>query len=148
MASPPIEPASKLFIDSSVLIAAAISPRGSARDLIIAGLSGGLTLVLSALIFEETERNLAKKYPRALPMLEILRTAWEGTLVEPDPALIRQVGKVVALKDAPIVAGALAARATWLVTYDRRHLLRQKDPIRTMFGITVATPDEVLAASR
>lgn len=56
----------KVFLDSSVLIAAAISSKGSARDLIMKSFSGELKLIISDLVIEETQKNLAKKVPEAL----------------------------------------------------------------------------------
>jgi predicted nucleic acid-binding protein len=47
-------------------------------------------------------------------------------------------------KDAPIVAGALAAAAGWIVSYDRRHLLNHRERILQRFSIRVGTPDEYL----
>ena len=61
----------KLFIDSSVLIAAAISPTGSARDIITSSLEGEFTIVISDLVLDETARNLSNKAPKALPALQL-----------------------------------------------------------------------------
>jgi len=36
---------------------------------------------------------------------------------------VRQVAVDIVLKDAPIVAGAVHAKAKFLATYDRKHLL-------------------------
>ena len=56
-----------------------------------------------------------------------------------------EVGRVVAVKDAPIVAAALHASCAYLATYDRKHLLQQRSTIKEHFGITVAKPNEVLS---
>ena len=134
----------KVFLDSSVLIAAAISRRGAARDLLRRGFRGDLELSVSPLVLEEVERNLARKAPEALPDFRSLRDLLAVQLIEPPKPLVLAVARVVVLKDAPIVAAAVAA--TYLATYDRRHLLRQKDEIKAQFALLVATPDEVLAA--
>ena len=52
----------------------------------------------------------------------------------------------IVLKDAPIVAGAVHARAKFLATYDRKYLLTQASLIQDRFGITVGTPEALLAA--
>ena len=62
-----------VFVDSSVFIAAAISPKGSARDLVIAGTGGRFRLIVSALVLLETERNLANKASVALPAFHTFR---------------------------------------------------------------------------
>jgi hypothetical protein len=50
-----------------VLIAAAISSTGAARELIVASLRREVLLSLSSLVLQETARNLARKAPAALP---------------------------------------------------------------------------------
>lgn len=67
-------------------------------------------------------------------------------LIDPPAALVRQVAADIALKDAPIVAGAVHAAAAFLATYDRKHLLAQAAVIQDRFGITVGTPEVVLVA--
>lgn len=49
----------RLFLDSSVVIAACLSRRGASHELIQQGLRGTVTLVISDIVLEETERNLA-----------------------------------------------------------------------------------------
>jgi AbrB family looped-hinge helix DNA binding protein len=55
-----------VFLDSSVLYAAAFSPTGPARRLILKGFAGHITLSISDLVIAETQRNLAKNVPEAL----------------------------------------------------------------------------------
>ena len=145
MESLPRTRATRVFLDSSVLIAAAISPRGSARDLVLQGLRGEWSLCLSSLVLEETERNLARKAPAALPAFNGFRETLTANLVDPPKATVLAVAETVAIKDAPIVAAAVCVHAHYLATYDRRHLLSQATAIRTRFGIEVATPGGILA---
>lgn len=145
MASTPMT-TPRVFVDSSVLFAACLSPAGSARDLLLAGLRGDLLLPHSSLVLEETERNLAAKAPAGLPAFRQFRPQLELHLVNPTTAQVRRAAAVVESKDAPIVAGAIRARAKYLATYDRRHLLAHKEAIQRAFRIIVATPEEVLAA--
>lgn len=144
MASSLIKRAAKVFIDSSVFIAAAISASGSARQLLLLGLQGAVSLWVSPLVLEETRRNLSRKAPEALPALMLLRDILALEKVEPSRTQVLRAAKVVDVKDAPIVAGALRAAADYLATYDRRHLLALGPEIFSAFGVGVATPDEVL----
>lgn len=137
------DPIPRVFIDSSILIAAAISAKGSARDLILCSMRGKLTLYISTLVLEETARNLARKAPVALPAFETLRGLLTN-IVDPDTPLVVRVAEVVEAKDAPIVAAAIKAEVTYLASYDQKHLLRQGDVIQIKFGITVVTPDQAL----
>lgn len=146
MAFPKTNKANSVFLGSTVLIAAAISGQGRARDLVLEGLRGHCKLHLSTLVLRETEHNLAKKQPKALPVFEILRAALLSSITDPSTSLVLQVAEVIEPKDAPIVAAAIAAQTTYLATYDRKHLLRKKDQINQHFSVIVATPDEILRA--
>ncbi len=130
-------------MDSSVLMAATISARGRARDLLNAGFRGELTLIVSEDVIGECRRNLVRKATHILPLFEeFLATIPDRA--EPTVEVTRAVAKVIELKDAPIVAAAIAARATHLASYDRRHLLAKADEINDRYGIVVATPDMIL----
>ncbi|HZU04342.1 MAG TPA: PIN domain-containing protein [Chloroflexota bacterium] len=133
----------RVFIDSTVLFAAAYSATGTARDLLRAGLRGRVQLYISDDVLEETERNLRRKAPEALDQFLLFKAVLNAQLVRPPPALVARVAEVVAAKDAPIVAAALAARASYLATWDRKHLLRWRAQIKTAFNIAVVTPAEV-----
>ena len=133
----------KAFIDSSVLIAAAISPSGSARDLIMKSFREEIKVIISDLVLEETKRNLTNKAPKALPALQLFLEVLNPEVVSPSKILVLKVSKVIALKDAPIVAGAVTSRADYLVTYDKKHLLQHKKEIETNFKIQVVTPSEL-----
>ncbi len=72
-----------VFIDSSVLIAAAISPTGSAHDLIGLALRGVIEWYVSTLVLDETQRNLARKAPEALsPFVQSLRLTLQTQIIE------------------------------------------------------------------
>ncbi|MCL5960603.1 MAG: PIN domain-containing protein [Chloroflexi bacterium] len=138
----------RVFIDSSVLIAAAISARGAARVLILCAFRREVDLQISDLVVEETGRNIARKVPTALPTFHLLRESLPVEVTNPPKTLVLRVAKSVTPKDAPIVAAALKAGAQYLATYDQRHLLSQKEAVKADFGIIVATPDEILKRLR
>lgn len=143
MASNPKKVA-KVFIDSSVLIAAAISPTGSARDLVMKALRSKIQVVISDLVIEETQRNLAEKVPKALPALQLFLETLNPEVVSPTKRQVQKASKVVELKDAPIVAGAITAKADYLASFDRKHILAQKQEIARSFKVKVVTPDELI----
>jgi predicted nucleic acid-binding protein len=135
---------SSIFIDSSVLIAAMMSPRGRARELLVLGIRGELRLMTSSLVLIETERNIAQKAPAALSAFTLLRQVIDPDLVEPSTVRIEQVSQFIHPKDAPIVAAAAVANADWLATYDRKHLLAQREIVSAQCDVSIATPDEIL----
>ncbi len=135
----------RVFVDSSVLVAAAISAFGSARDLVNLALDGQVELFISSLVLTESQRNIARKAPRALPIFQLIRHPLERHVIDPAPGLITVVAQTITAKDAPIIAAALAARAEYLATYDRKHLLSQAAHIQTTYNLIVATPDQILS---
>lgn len=136
----------KVFLDSSVLFAASRSPMGSARDLLVAGILGRATLVISLFVVDETRRNLTRKSPHALPVYEAFLSRGLVQIVEPPEALVQRAAEFIVQKDAEIVAGAGHAGVTFLATYDRKDLISKREEIFAAFGVTVATPGEILAS--
>ena len=141
---PPSPPT--IFLDASVLFAATLSKQGYAHDLIVAGSSGGIELFVSTFVLIKTRRNLARKASRALPELDGLLALAPVRLSDPSPSLVQQVATDIALKDAPIVAGAIHTGAAYLATYDRKHLLARASLIEARFGVVVATPETIHTA--
>lgn len=135
-----------VFFDASVLFAASMSARGRARDLIALGLRGDVSIVVSSLTLDESRRNILAKAPSGEPFLSFLAEELAGNIVDPPEALIRQVAAIIHPKDAAVVAAAVHADATWLATYDRKHLLSLRDTISRLYAITTATPDDILNA--
>src|SRR5918996_2044386 len=86
MVSP--KPHRRIFLDSSVLYAAAFSATGPARRLILKGLQGSVTLCISDLVLEETKRNLAKNAPAALPYFTIIADLLSPQATRPTKAEI------------------------------------------------------------
>ena len=146
MASKATLPSTRVFIDASVLFAAALSEKGFARDLIFAGIRDDVRLFLGPIVIEETRRNLAAKAPHAVPFFDTILALEIFHAVDPPASLVRQVATHIVLKDGPIVAGAIHAQAHFVTTYDRKHLLTEAALIQAKFALIVATPDAVLAS--
>ena len=144
MVSP--KPHRRIFLDSSVLYAAAFSATGPARRLILKGLQGSVTLCISDLVLEETKRNLAKNAPAALPYFTIIADLLSPQATRPTKAEVVRAAKIVHLKDAPIVAAAAKGKAEYLATHDVKHLLNHATAIAKAYEITVLPPAELLNA--
>ena len=128
----------KLFLDANVIFSAAHREEGRPQDLIALARDGHCELLTSAHAQEEARRNLELKsggFERRLA--EVL--AQTTVVAEAPPHLVewaQQQG--LPLKDAPILAAAVRAKADLLVTGDTRdfgHLYG-----RTMRGTRVVTP--------
>lgn len=106
----------RAFIDSSVLIAASYSPTGASREIIRQAIRGTLILVVSNLVLEETERNLAIKAPEALPAFQRFLTVVPYERVRPTKQQVLKAAQYTVLKDAAIVAAAKSAQVDYLVS--------------------------------
>jgi uncharacterized protein len=143
MVSP--NPQRRVFLDSSVLYAAAFSATGPARRLIVKGMEGSIGLAISDLVLEETKRNLTKNAPSVLPYFTILADLLSPFITNPTKVQVLKAAQVVHLKDAPIVAAAVKANADYLATHDVKHLLSHAQAIADAYVITVLTPADLLS---
>jgi len=80
----------RLFIDSSILMAGSLSATGFARDLLLMGARGEVTLIVSPFVLQETERNLYKKAPDGLAAFWGLRKPFA---VRKDDDILTRRGK-------------------------------------------------------
>jgi predicted nucleic acid-binding protein len=69
-----------IFADSSVIIAGAASSTGASRAVLTLAELGFLKVVISQLVLEESQRNLAKKLPAALPVFTQLLATIQAVL--------------------------------------------------------------------
>lgn len=111
----------RLFLDTSVLLAAAGSAKGASRFL-VTGTAG--RAAATAWIKEIT------------PRVRLVRTS-----VSLDKPLV-----LAKAKDRPVVITALAARAAWLLTLDEADFHRKLG--RVVYGLRLATPGEFLLEQR
>lgn len=110
----------RVFLDANILFSAAWKSGADAALLFDLAEAGHARLNTSRLALEEARRNIERKRPARQPILE--RFARQVSLgKEPLPshlAVAREHG--LPDKDVPILAAAIAQRADWLVTGDRR----------------------------
>ncbi len=134
-----------LFLDTSVLLAAAGSATGAARFICRNGVDHGWLLLTSGYCLQETLRNLPKMGTTALsfwvsliqPVLQIapdVLTIGERALVFPKA------------KDRPVVITALAAAADVLLTLDKTDFHGALG--RQVYGMSIRTPAEFLIDQR
>ena len=106
-----------------MLFAAAHSQSGSANDLAVAGVMGRVELTASRYVIAEVVRNLKKKSPRGLRLVDELTSSRTLVIVDAMDVDVERVALLVDRKDAPVIAAAMAANAPVVATYDRKHLL-------------------------
>ncbi len=142
----------RAVLDSSVLVSAFLTPDGASAALLVRAREGAFSLCLSREIVAETAGSLLKERhqrrlrfgpERVARFCELLGQVAER--VEGELPRIRAVPEDP--KDDVIVASAVAARAGYLVTGDRRHLL----PLGSYGGVrivSVAEFHDMLEAAR
>ena len=134
----------RAVLDTSVLVSAFLTPRGSVVRLLREPARSQYQLCLSEYILTETAETLLSKtrlrnYTYAdtdvRDFIHWLLTHAEMVTGLPDLHAVPDDPK-----DDPIIATAVAAKADYLVTGDRAHLL----PIGQYGGIRIVSPKEFL----
>ncbi len=112
----------RVFLDAAIYIAGAGSAQGGSRQVLDWCAERILHAVTSSQVLDEARRNVAKKLPRAAPVLERIIAA-VGAELAPTPTEeeSREAARVLFAKDAPILAAARKAGVDVLLTLDRRH---------------------------
>ena len=134
----------RVFLDTSVIFAAVLSPAGGARKLFQLAEAGLLKLIVSPDILRECEEVVRRKSPSSLPLLAQLLAIGE---VETCPAptgqqLVKAKRYVRYLPDAHVLAGAIHANPHWFVTHDREHFLNLRADSALSFRI--GTPGDLI----
>ncbi len=132
----------KLFLDSSVNLAASMSPTGASREIFRLAELCGWHLLVSPWVLRETRWNLANKSPQSVHNWVGLRTL---LALEDDELTFDWPVAFTASKDKPVLFTALAC-ADVLLTLDRRDFAELLG--KTIYGLRVLTPGEFLRAER
>ena len=113
-----------VFIDSSVLFTATNSPTGGSAKLFTLA---NVKLLVSPLVLTETERNVRSKL-HSYQLQRFFKLVEKTQILnqKPDPSLIIEAKKVIAEKDAVILAEARQAKCDFLVTLDKKDFLNER----------------------
>jgi predicted nucleic acid-binding protein len=112
----------RAFLDANVLFTAACSHTGSSWAIIQeARVNDNLVVMTTDRVFGEAEENLQEKAPASLDEYALLKPIlWRCP--EPSDALAEHLSSVIRYpKDRPVLAGAISAKADWLLTWDDDH---------------------------
>jgi putative PIN family toxin of toxin-antitoxin system len=133
-----------VFLDTSVIISAVLSPTGDARKLFLLGESGIITLVIGPTVLKECDEVVRRKVPRSLPLLaQLLMATSIGAYVVPTKKLIEKVQALVRYApDAHVLAEAIHTKPDWFVTHDKEHFLKSRSKFNVPFEI--GTPGDFL----
>ena len=138
-------PKYNIFLDSSALIAGAISESGAAHVLLNLGESRDIVLIVSELVILESERSIAKKAPNNLNDLRSLIKSANLSIVD-NPSKKEVEANLYLISDpndVPILLAAIKAKVDYLATHNRKHFL--DDPtVSEKSGLRIGTPGDVL----
>jgi predicted nucleic acid-binding protein len=134
----------RLFLDTSVIFAAVLSPSGGARKLFLLGEAGLMQLVVGPTVLRECQEVIQRKSPASLPILaQLMANASFETSQAPTQKQIDAAEAYVQYKpDARVLAEAMLAKPDWFVTHDKEHFLKHRSKINLPFEI--GTPGDVL----
>jgi predicted nucleic acid-binding protein len=120
----PITSETQVFFDAACLIAAAASASGGSAFVLTVGQRGFLRICSSQSVLIEAERNIRTKL-RPTALIALQRLVETPLIIVPSvPASLVQHYADSFREDSHVVAAALAARADYLLTLDRRLIER------------------------
>lgn len=136
----------EIFLDSSALLAGIVSVQGAARVLLLLAEDEKIGLLVSEQVIAEVERNLARKAPRALPLVrEMILRANVKILRDPSAAEVHtHMDWIGHPADVPILVAAVNAQVDFLVTLNTRHFIADPGVARRS-GLRIGTPGDALA---
>ncbi len=118
----------RVFLDSSLLIAAILSPRedSASRQLLRLGETGVVELRVSREVLRDAEYLIRRRNPALLPLLALLLDQCRVKIVSDAPAeTIEQCLEMTGyLPDARVLAAAVECGADIFATYDTEHFLQ------------------------
>ena len=121
----------KVFLDTSVVFAAVLSPTGGARKLFRLGEAGLLKLFMGPNVLRECDEVVRRRAPASLSTLaQLLEIGQVETTPAPTRKKIEFARSLVGYEpDADVLAEAISAEPDWFVTHDKEHFLKElKDP--------------------
>ena len=117
----------KVFLDSSVVIAATLSFSGGSFCIIRDSISHQYKLLISNYILEECIRILKEKYPQKLFILTLILDSFSFEIVKDPPSSeVERLIKIIDFRDAPVLAAALKHKVRYLITLDKKDFLGPK----------------------
>lgn len=135
----------KIFLDTSVIIAAIFSPTGGARELFRLADNGTITLYLGKIVLAEADNVLLRKKPEMRRNLAKVLNNPNTKIVEtPSPEAQNTANRLMDYApDAQILAEAIQAAPDWFASHDRQHFL--DNPRLAELSFQIGSPGDVLA---
>jgi predicted nucleic acid-binding protein len=127
----------RVFLNTSAILAAVLSPGGGARKLFLLAEAGILKLVVGPTVLQECDEVVRRKAPGSSSKLaQLLAAAQTETSSRPSKHQIRTAQDYVRyVPDARVLAEAIHAKPDWFVTHDKAHFLKSRGKSQLSFEI-------------
>lgn len=136
----------RIFLDSSVLIAACASSNGASHAIIVMAEIGLFQVLISEQIIQECDRNLNKKLPTVVSIFKQILTAINPEILpHPTPSDVIQWKAIIEAKDAPILAAAVKAKVDRLLTLNTKDFT---PTVANQAGLVIQTPSQFIQEVR
>ena len=137
----------RVFFDTSVYIAALLSPKGAAGELVRLAEAGIVRMVISEEVVIEADRVLAAKFPE---LIQESRRLWKhlGPEIVPNPTISQIKPFLARLSpgDASILCAAHVANVAAFVTWNTRDFMAHG--VASLVGFPIVVPADCLMLFR
>ena len=135
----------EIFLDTSVIIAAVMSPTGGARLLFHLAHTDTVKMLVGSGVLSEAEEVMRRKAPELLGLLaQLLDEAGIEISKPPTDAQKKKAQTLLSYSpDAHVLAQAISAKPDWLVSHDKEHFIG--NPSLDDLPFKIGTPGDVIA---
>lgn len=135
----------KVFLDSSVLVAACGSLTGGSAFILGLSRKEKIKCFVSRDTINEAKKNVFLKFDQKAQTRFLFYLKKANLFVVPTPSeeKIADCRKYIEAKDAPILAAAQETGISFLLTLDKKHFLREK-VIKFASPVVITTPRDFL----
>jgi len=127
----------KLFIDASVWLAAIRNPEGASGTILKLASKGKVFTTWTSFIITEIKNNLPPN-----SKFQAIERLIKPQLITITPKEIFHWVNLLPDKDCHVLAGALKAKADYLISLDKKHILKAE--IQNIFPIPIRSSSEFL----
>lgn len=142
-----VAPSYRVFFDTSVYIAALLSPEGAAGALIRLAESGAIAMVVSEKVVVESDQVISRKFPN---LIQESRKLWNALgpeiVLDPPAEALGSFSKKLHPNDAVILCSAHLAKVSLFVTWNTRDFM--KPGVRSLVSFPIAVPADGLKLFR
>lgn len=132
---------SKVFLDSSVIIAGLASDTGGSNEILALAELGVIIPYISEFVVSEVVRNTQKKLPGSIALFITLFKKIPFKMIEFSERDLDFAKTMINEKAAPILAAAVSGKVDWLLSLDKHFFVIK---CKKDLDFVISTPGEFL----